>query len=104
MSSREDLVVLALRVLPGKLREWLQEKRDRPEKEKKGGRPVRCDARASGTWRRKVTGGKRSRVPGVRARGTGRNSGEEVRCLRGRPRLRPWKAERKRSERLHSAD
>jgi hypothetical protein len=39
VSSREDLVVLALRVLPEKLREWLQAKRDRPEKEKKGADP-----------------------------------------------------------------
>jgi hypothetical protein len=28
VSSREDLVVLALRVLPEKLREWLQAKHD----------------------------------------------------------------------------
>ena len=39
MSSSEDLVVLALRVLPEKLREWLQAKRDRPEKERKGADP-----------------------------------------------------------------
>ena len=34
MSSKESLVVLALRVLPEKLREWLQAERERPGKEK----------------------------------------------------------------------